>query len=332
MDGTLQLRLLGSPKISLDDVSLAEALSAKAQAILYYLAVTGQPQPRSILANLLWGDLPEADARTNLRKALANLRERVGDYLDLDGQTVAFKPDRPYGVDVTDFVAKVELTSPPLDVGRLQEAVDLYQGDFLTGYYVRNAPDFETWMLAEQARLRELVVQALHTLAAYHAAQGEPTQGIASVRRLLSLEPWREEAHRQLMLLLARGGHRSAALAQYEICRQVLAEELGVEPGPETVALYERIRDGKLSRGAGEQGSREDASRFTSTPLRPSPPALPSNLPTPATPFVGRAAELADILRRLTDRRLRSSQPTSPIELADSKLASRAGVCPPSAR
>ena len=76
--------------------------------------------------------MPDADARTNLRKALANLRERLGDYLDLDGQTIAFKVDRPYWVDVTDFVAKVGPTSPPLEVARLQEAVELYRGDFLS--------------------------------------------------------------------------------------------------------------------------------------------------------------------------------------------------------
>ena len=119
----------------------------------------------------------------------------------------------------------------------------LYRGDFLAGFYVREALDFETWMLTEQARLRELVIQALHTLATHHAEQGELAQGIGDLRRLLNLEPWREEAHRHLMRLLAQDGQRSTALAQYEICRQALAEELGVEPGPETIALYERIRD-----------------------------------------------------------------------------------------
>jgi DNA-binding SARP family transcriptional activator len=274
VDGTLQLRLLGSPKISLEGVSLIETLSTKAQAILYYLAVTGQPQPRSVLASLLWGDLSEADARANLRKALANLRQLLGDYLDLDGQTIAFRPDRSLWIDVVKFRAKVDEAGSTGDVKRLQEAVELYRGDFLTGYYVRNAPDFETWMLAEQARLRELVIQALHTLANHHAEQGELTQGIGYVRRLLNLEPWREEAHRQLMWLLAQDGQRSAALVQFETCREVLAEELGVEPGPETVAVYEQIRAGELSRGVGEQESRSDIFSSASYNLPPNPPPL----------------------------------------------------------
>jgi predicted ATPase/DNA-binding SARP family transcriptional activator len=325
VDRTLQLRLLGSPKISLADGSVAETLSAKAQAILYFVAVTGQPQPRAVLASLLWGDMPEADARTNLRKALANLRQNLGDYLDLDSQTVTFKPDRPYWVDVTDFVAKVGLTSPLLDIEPLQAAVDLYRGDFLSGYYVRNAPDFESWMLAEQARLRELVIQALHTVVAHYTEQGASLQGIAYARRLLALEPWREEAHRQLMGLLAQAGQRSAALAQYEICRQLLDEELGVEPGLETVALYERIRNGNLSkeREATAWGSGGDTSRIAPALPPSSPPAPLSTLPSQPTPFVGRAAELADILRRLTDRDCRLLTLVGPGGIGKTRLALR---------
>ena len=78
MAATLQLRLLGTPEIDLDRTPVGESLPGKAQAALYYLAVTGQPQTRSALAGLLWGDLPEAAARSNLRKILANLRQVAG--------------------------------------------------------------------------------------------------------------------------------------------------------------------------------------------------------------------------------------------------------------
>jgi predicted ATPase len=87
------------------------------------------------------------------------------------------------------------------------------------------------------------------------------------------MDPWREEAHRQLMLLLARSGQRSAALRQYETCRRILADELGVEPGAETRVLYERIR-------AAESMRRD-------------------NLPPQSTPFIGREEELAEITARL---------------------------------
>ena len=114
--------------------------------------------------------------------------------------------------------------------------------DSLEGFHVRDAPDFDEWLMWQRERLRQQALQALQTLAAYHASRREYAAGIACLRRLLALDPWREEAHTQLTLLLARSGQRSAALAQYQTCRRILAAELGVEPSAELNALYERIR------------------------------------------------------------------------------------------
>jgi DNA-binding SARP family transcriptional activator len=74
--------------------------------------------------------------------------------------------------------------------------------------------------------------------------------------RLLGFEPWSEPAHRQQMLVLARMGERSAALAQFEACRNILAAEFGVEPLAETIALYEQIRAGEIG-GPSGAGRRE---------------------------------------------------------------------------
>lgn len=326
---TLRLKLLGTPKISLAEQPLAESLSSKAQAILYYLAVTGQPQPRIALATLLWGDLPESAARTNLRKALANLREVLGDYLELDHQEISFKSKEQLWVDVVEFEASVSALRQPTESQPLQEAVNLYGGDFLTGFYVLHAPDFESWMVAEQERLRELVIQALQALADGYAGQEAWPAGLACLRRLLSLEPWREEAQRQVMLFLAYSGQRSAALAQFESCRRALEEELGVEPGPETVRLYEQIREGKVGPKMAEptgviqgrlQAEPEPASP---TPLPASPPPI-YKLPAASTPFVGRAAEVADILRRLTDKECRLLTLVGPGGIGKTRMALQA--------
>ena len=256
MNVGLQLRLLGTPEVTIDQNSVIEGLSGKAQAALYYLAVTGQTHTRPALAGLLWGDLPEAAARANLRRVLVDLRQSVGDYLEIERQTVGFAAGREVWADVVDLTSGIGEASSPVNVDRLQQAVALYRGDFLAGFYVRDAPDFESWAAAERERLRELVIQALYTLADHHTQQAEWTEGITATRRVLALEPWREEAHRQLMLLLARSGQRSAALAQFETCRQILEEELGVDPGAETKRLYERIRDEDLS-SAGKFGAEE---------------------------------------------------------------------------
>ena len=181
--------------------------------------------------------------------------------------------------------------------------MELYRGDLLEGFYVRQAPAFEEWVLAQRVRLRDLALDALHTLAVHHTRRGPAghAAAMAYTARLLALEPWREEAHRQLMLLLASSGQRGAALAQFEACRRVLAEELGVEPGAETVALYSRIRDGQDRLGI-EAGAAERA-RAGLEGFPPGSPAAAAAAPpflSPAalgpetrTPLMARQHELA---------------------------------------
>ncbi len=86
---------------------------------------------------------------------------------------------------------------------------------------------------------------ALHRLAAHHGRRGQYERALPYAWQRVELDPWREQAHRQLMRLLALNGQRGAALAQYEVCRRDLAEQLGVEPAAETSRLYGQIRDGE---------------------------------------------------------------------------------------
>ena len=156
--------------------------------------------------------------------------------------------------------------------------------------------------------------------------------GIEATRRLLSIEPWHEAGHRQLMKLLAADGQRSAALAQYETCQRLLAEELGVGPSEETTKLYEQIREGALSRDAEEQGSRGEVADLpaflSSAPLPPSTPAPasapPHNLPPQAIPFIGRQQEIADIIGRLQDPACRLLTLVGPGGIGKTRLALQA--------
>ncbi len=152
----------------------------------------------------------------------------------------------------------------------------LYTGDFLEGFYVRNAPAFEEWVVAERERLRQMALRALYRLVGHYTAKGNYGRGLDHATRLLALEPWHEEVHQQMMLLLALSGQRSAALNQFEVCRRLLADELGVEPNRDTVELHHRIARGEV------------------TPQPASTP-MPREWPVEATPFVGRAAELAQL-------------------------------------
>ena len=129
---------------------------------------------------------------------------------------------------------------------RLEEAVALYRGEFLEGFYVRNAPAFEEWVLSEREHLRQMAVHALFSLVAHYTTGGDYGRGLSYATRLLMLEPWHEEVHQQMMFLLALSGQRSAALNQFEICRRLLAEELGAEPNRDTVELHRKIASGEI--------------------------------------------------------------------------------------
>ncbi len=148
------------------------------------------------------------------------------------------------------------------DLSDLEQAVALYRGSFLEGFSVGDAAPFEEWALLKREQLGRQMLQTLHSLATIHEQQGEYEQAQTYARQQVHLEPWNEEAHQQLMRVLALGGQRSAALAQYQACSRLLADELGVEPARETVALFESIRDGTLLPIA-------DASAITEEPPAP---------------------------------------------------------------
>jgi adenylate cyclase len=268
--------------------------SAKGQALFFYLAVTGRVHTRPALAALLWGDLSESAARANLRKALHELRKDMSPYLLIERDLVALAEDADVWVDVVELEALLR-ASPALDADATLRATALYRGDFLEGFYVRNAPDFEDWWLSERGRLRDLMLMGLRALADHQAREGQLDEAIAATRRLLELEPWREAAHRRLMTWLALSGQRSAALAQYEICRRILTDELAVEPAEETTALYDRIRKGDLTPVS--------TPRIEPLEVEPHPPAFleqeGEGALCPREPFVGRDPQLRRLDRFL---------------------------------
>lgn len=237
----LRLTLFGGLQIELDGAPVRELASRKAAALLVYLAVTGREQRRESLTGLLWSDHPHARAAGNLRVVLSSLRQQIPGALHVTRQTAALDPHYPLWVDALELERTV--SDKTIDPARLERAVALYRGPFLEGFHLRGAPVFEEWALVEQERFLRLASQGLRRLAQERAAQGEYDAAIVFARRLLALDPWREEAHRELMRFLALSGQRSAALSQYEVCCQLLAAELGLEPLDETTALYEQIRD-----------------------------------------------------------------------------------------
>jgi DNA-binding SARP family transcriptional activator len=122
-------------------------------------------------------------------------------------------------------------------VEQLQQAIALYQGDFLEDCYA-------DWCLLTRERLRERCLEALDELAGRLLARRQYRQAIQTLRRGLEMDNLQENFHRQLMCAYALSGHRSQALAQYQRCAEILKRELGIAPSPETTALYRRILEG----------------------------------------------------------------------------------------
>lgn len=246
MTKVLKLAFLGRMRLEMGETLLSGLASSKARALLAYLAVNGRSHSRQSLAGLLWPDMPEADARRNLRGDLMKLRQVVEPYLTVTHQTIAFNVDSDYWLDVAEFK---RLAAPNLQSrisnSQLETAVSLYRGEFLEDFYVRQAPQFEAWVMQQRAELRAIALSAYQSLTAVYAQRGEYEAGIGLGRRWLALDQTNEAAHRQMMRLLASQGQRSAALTQFEACRQILADELGVEPGRETAVLYQSIKSGQ---------------------------------------------------------------------------------------
>lgn len=314
---------LGEVALTLNGTAVEGLASRKAEALLIYLACDPRPHPREILATLLWDDRTTQRALANLSVLLSSLRKQLAPWLHITRQTIAFNAESDYWLDAAVFTERVTAVTAPYALDErptrttavaLAEAVELYGGDFLAGFYMRDASGFEEWRLLEQERLRGLLVTALSQLVAFSLERGQVVEGIAYARRLVHFDPLQEEAQRRLMLLLALDGQKNAALAQYEACRAVLEEELGVPPAEETTALYEQIVADAVAPGDG-------GATAVALAAPAGTPAARHNLPAEATAFVGREAELALVAERLNNPDCRLLTLTGPGGVGKTRLA-----------
>ncbi len=299
-DNRLELFLLGRPVIRRDGQVLDEAPPLKSQALLFYLAVTGQPASRETLAALFWGDMPESAARANLRIALSRLRKVAGSCLIQERQTVAFDFEQDTWVDARAFAQTLH-SGRTHSADALRTATNLYRGEFLAGFSTPDAPDFETWVITEREWFHQLILAGLQELLAADRAAGQDADAINVARRMLEIAPWCEEAHQDLMEMLTRSGQRSAALAQYDICRRLLDEELGVLPSAKTEQLRAQIADGTLIGSDRRSIAVVDDQLVTSDQsLAPIEPRV-RHAPDYPDPLLGRGAAIAQVQALLAD-------------------------------
>lgn len=274
----LRLYLFGPLRAFVDEAPLKFPPRSKVGALLAYLLLQRErPIPRSMVAYALWPDEPEDAARANLRRHLHLLRNILPPapcpWLQQAGETIQWNPQADAWLDVAEF----ERCSRSEE--GWEEAVALYTGDLLENLY-------EDWVFFERERLRALYLDILMRLVWKFQSQRDYPKAIHYGSQLLAADPLREDSVRLMMSLRYRAGDRAGALKEYEQCKERLRRELGVEPMPETVALYEAIvRNAPLP---GEAiPAKEEGTEAKDVSPRP-------RLPRLHLPFVGRVAEMEE--------------------------------------
>ncbi|GAA1874250.1 AfsR/SARP family transcriptional regulator [Asanoa iriomotensis] len=268
------------------DDSRAALGSAKRRAVLAGLALdANRPVSLRRLAEMAWAGPPPPSAVPNLRTHVAALRQFMGDRVVAHpgGYELRLGADE---LDTTEFLRLVGVGRAAVAAGDnhaavspLTAALALWRGAAGDGLPRGTTLD------AHWTGLDELRVHVVEDLTEARLAEGEDEDLVGGLRRHLAANPLRERAWGQLMRALYRGGHAPAALATYREARDVLTEQLGIEPGAELARLHQAMlaRAPELARGA-PAGRRAGAVR--------SRRAVPRELPANPTTFVGRADEL----------------------------------------
>jgi len=285
----LEIKLFGAPRITLDGIAL-ETDRHKAIGLLAYLAVEARSHSREALAALLWPDYPRASAFSYLRRTLWELNQMLGKgWITADREKVALEHLPGLEIDAAAFQRLLAVETDPIDA--LSEAVALYQGDFLQGLVIADTVPFEAWQTQQAEHYRRQLAHTLERLTAAHEQNGAYASALPHAQRWQSLDNLDEMAARAVMRQLAGMGDRGGAIRAYQACLKTLADELDISPQPETEQLYQAILHG------------EAPGRQASAALTPSAEVLSpcGYLPTPATPFIGRAVEIKQIVQLASD-------------------------------
>ncbi len=260
-----ELQLLRNFELTSNGARVGGISTPRIQSLIAYLAFhSDTPLLRSQLAYMFWPDSTEAQAHTNLRKAIHEMRQLLsgGDgFLHVDSTTIQVDC-RDLRIDVHEFLKHLDaaaqarrLGQPDAEQAALEQAVDLYRGDLLPGCY-------DDWAVSERERLRGLFVQAAGRLAALLENRHFYRDAVRVAELLLDCDRWHEETYRQLMRLYALVGDRAAALHAYHNCATILQRELNAEPSPETQQAYARLMQSEVGSQPGGTAPFNPAARF----------------------------------------------------------------------
>src|SRR5712692_8103670 len=298
----LHLSLLGTPVVKHGEDTLTFS-TRKALALLVYLAVEGGTHPRKTLSEAFWPELDAEHGRAALRATLLELRkllERTHEpgeraHLLIERDMLGFDQGSPLILDlriVESASKQVGRGIEPLAgqargelLAQLEQATSQAHGPFLAGFTLRDSQFFDDWTRQERESWHLRLHQLFDALSMLYERAGDAERAIETVTRWLSFDPLNEEGYRRLMRLRFSQGDRAGALRAYANGRAVLAEQLQVEPEPETVALAKRMRHTAPVRSPQIRSL---------LPPHASPGQPPANLLE--GPFLGRSAEFGTLI------------------------------------
>jgi DNA-binding SARP family transcriptional activator len=254
----LDILLFGPGRIRHGDAEAAESLAPGVRTLLGYLVLNrNRPHRREALANVFWNEVDESRARNRLSTALWRLRKALepdgtspGTFLTSLGRgEVQFNetPDLWVDIDCFEKASDILKDRPATDLSvddirDVEAALSAYTGDLLEG---NDSP----WLMVERERYAQLYLSAQARLLNWHLSVGELDQAIAAGHQILERDPLREEVHRALIRVYGESGRRAHAISQFKVCRELLQDELGVSPLPETVAVAARAAAGSKPLG-----------------------------------------------------------------------------------
>ena len=290
----LEINTLSNPEIVIKNKKVTDFVSRKALALVIYLAINPGSRSREELAELLWSDQSQERATGNLRVVLTDVRKKIGDFLTVDRYSVSLQAENDVWVDVHQLLNAIETHD-------LDWAISLYKGDFLESFYLRGASRFENWQVLEREKIRLELIDGLSETVHKLIKAGRSKDAIKYLIHLSSLEPLLESAHRQLMQAYFENGDTNLALKQFEICKQILFDELSVTPSEETLNLYSHIA-----------GNRLIESPFQN---------ITHNLPIFTTPFLGQTEKIRELFKIITKPEVRQLSLVGPGGYGKSRLA-----------
>jgi DNA-binding SARP family transcriptional activator len=222
-----------------------EVSRRQARGLLYRLAAQDEPAPREELCFTFWPDVPETESKRRLSHLITQLRQSLPLPAVVRGRAelVDLDPDLIWSDSVTFARKCAALDAEPRS---LQPVLELYRGPFLSGFTLPACPEFGNWVAGQRMHFQRLYLDALTAIISTEAGRANYNKAILYARRYLRVNELAEDVHRQLMMLHMLSGDRPAALQQYQRCVAALDRGLGIDPLPETRAVYAAIMNNQI--------------------------------------------------------------------------------------